>query len=177
MREEKSYLTILKETTMLNTHVGSGPKDPAAKEKETKSPVEDSKGQGTEQAGTKSPNTIPAVASLKKMLALEGYDVSDEQAMEVLEDASMIAQFAQARKLKKGVKKRALERGLSPKAATAQANAVVRRSVASVTAKKHGFTKSDVRNVQRFNVKNARELGLARSPAYKRKLAKEKENK
>ena len=84
MAQEKSYISLLKETAMLNTHVGSGPKDPASKEKETKSPDEDSKGEGTQQAGTKDPNKIPAISSLKKDLAKEG--VSNE----VLEDESFI---------------------------------------------------------------------------------------
>lgn len=69
--KEKTYVQMLKETAMM-THVGSGPKDPAPKEKETKSPVTDSKGEGTQQAGTKDPNKIPALSALKKELAKEG---------------------------------------------------------------------------------------------------------
>lgn len=68
---EKTYKDMLKETVMLK-HVGSGPKDPAPEENETKSPVEDSKGEGTQQAGTKDPNKIPSVSALKKELAKEG---------------------------------------------------------------------------------------------------------
>jgi hypothetical protein len=68
---EKTYTDMLKETVMLK-HVGSGPVDPAPKEKETKSPVVDSKGEGTQQAGTKDPNKIPALSALKKELAKEG---------------------------------------------------------------------------------------------------------
>jgi hypothetical protein len=83
MIEEKNYLTMLKETVMLK-HVGSGPVDPAPEEKEVKNPVADTKGEGTQQAGTKDPNKIPAISALKKELAKEGVTA------EVLEDKNFI---------------------------------------------------------------------------------------
>jgi hypothetical protein len=73
MEEEKQYLNLLRETKMLK-HVGSGPVDPAPKEKETNSPVEDAKGQGTAQAATDHPNKIPPISYLKKELAKEEVD-------------------------------------------------------------------------------------------------------
>jgi len=71
IQKEKTYLNLLKEMKMM-THVGSGPKDPAPKEKETKSPVEDGTGTGTKQAATGHPNVIPPISYLKKELAKEG---------------------------------------------------------------------------------------------------------
>jgi hypothetical protein len=73
MQQEKNYLQILKEMEMIK-HVGSGPKDPAPKEKETKSPVEDGTGAGTKQASTGHPNVIPPISYLKKELAKEEVD-------------------------------------------------------------------------------------------------------
>lgn len=70
LEKEEMYLDLLKETKMLK-HVGSGPVDPAPKEKEAKSPVEDGTGEGTKQAATGHPNKIPPVSYLKKTLAKE----------------------------------------------------------------------------------------------------------
>ena len=73
MEKEATYLDLLKEGEIIK-HVGSGPKDPAPKEKETKSPVEDGTGTGTKQASTGHPNVIPPVSYLKKELAKEEVD-------------------------------------------------------------------------------------------------------
>jgi len=77
IEKEGQYLSELKETTMIK-HVGSGPKDPAPEEKDAKSPVDDSKGEGTQQAGTKDPNKIPPVSKLGKELAKEDMSLVEE---------------------------------------------------------------------------------------------------
>ena len=82
---EKTYKDMLKETVMLK-HVGSGPKDPAPEEKETKSPVEDSKGVGTQQAGTKDPNKVPSISALKKELAKEGIVLNGKTPKDIIEE-------------------------------------------------------------------------------------------
>lgn len=74
IEQEKTYLNLLKEMKMLQ-HTGSGPVDPAPKEKETKSPVEDGTGAGTKQSSTGHPNVIPPIAYLKKELAKEGINI------------------------------------------------------------------------------------------------------
>jgi hypothetical protein len=73
MQQEKQYLNMLKEAEIIK-HVGKGPVDPAPKEKEAKSPVEDGEGAGTQQAGTEYPNEIPPVKALEKELAKEEVD-------------------------------------------------------------------------------------------------------
>lgn len=83
LQEEKLYLDLLKETKMLQ-HTGSGPLDPAPKEKDTKSPVEDGTGQGTKQAATGHPNVIPPLAYLKKELAKEGIFIVGENPADLL---------------------------------------------------------------------------------------------
>jgi hypothetical protein len=85
LEEERTYLELLKETKMLK-HVGSGPVDPAPKEKETKSPVEDGTGTGTKQAATGHPNKIPPIAYLKKELAKEGIQLMGSTAQELKEE-------------------------------------------------------------------------------------------
>lgn len=79
---EKTYKEMLQETVI--KHIGSGPVSPAPKEKETKSPVEDAKGQGTEQAGTKSPNKIPPISALKKEFAKEGIELTGETPKDIV---------------------------------------------------------------------------------------------
>jgi len=77
LEKDKDYLDMLIETKMIN-HVGSGPVDPAPKEKETKSPVEDGTGQGTKQASTGHPNVIPPIEYLKKELSKESLEYALE---------------------------------------------------------------------------------------------------
>ena len=74
IEQESTYLELLKEMKTLQ-HTGSGPVNPAPKEKETKSPVEDGTGTGTKQAATGHPNVIPPIAYLKKELAKEGINI------------------------------------------------------------------------------------------------------
>jgi hypothetical protein len=70
INQEKKYLKMLKEGEIMQ-HVGKGPVKPAPKEKEAKTSTDPAEGQGTEQAGTASPNEIPPVSDLEKELAKE----------------------------------------------------------------------------------------------------------
>jgi hypothetical protein len=77
IENEKQYLSELKETKMIH-HIGSGPVDEAPKEKEVKDPEADTKGVGTQQAGTKDPGKIPSIPALKKELAKENMSLAEE---------------------------------------------------------------------------------------------------
>ena len=90
------YKDLLIETTII-THTGSGPVDPAPKEKETKSPVEDGTGQGTKQAATGHPNVIPPIAYLKKELAKEGiglHEITGRELLELIKTSSPLSRAA-----------------------------------------------------------------------------------
>ena len=95
LQQEKMYLDLLKETKMLQ-HTGSGPVDPAPKEKETKNPVEDGTGQGTKQAATGHPNVIPPLAYLKKELAKEGIVLVGEKRNELIAEIKALSDEQQA---------------------------------------------------------------------------------
>ena len=84
-----NYKDLLIETNMIS-HTGSGPVDPAAKEKDTKSPVEDTTGPGTGQAGTCFPNKIPPMTALKKLLAKEGVELVGETKDELMDEISKL---------------------------------------------------------------------------------------
>lgn len=88
IEKDAQYLSELK----IMSHTGSGPVDPAPKEKETKSPVEDEKGQGTEQAGTEFPNKIPPLAALKKYLAKEGIEISGETPKDIVAELRSLSE-------------------------------------------------------------------------------------
>ena len=94
MEQERTDVEMLKETKMLN-HVGSGPVDPAPKEKETKSPVEDGKGAGTAQSSTGHPNVIPPIAYLKKELAKEGINIYGNELAEWVEQIKGLSEDQQ----------------------------------------------------------------------------------
>ena len=154
---EKTYKQMLQETVI--KHIGSGPVSPAPKEKETKSPVEDSKGQGTEQAGTKSPNTIPPLAALKKDLAKEGIELTAETKEDFVAEVSNLSDN------EKLIVVRKFQEALSKKALKAQANMVTRRK----DAREQGMSKDD----QRFHTSLTRAIGFGgKSKASKRAAKK-----